>query len=376
MTHKRSDEEMGKLADEVYAGMAANGVVGAAADEIWEKLQGFASFGFPESHSVSFAYIVYMSAWLRYHWPAEFLAGLLNAQPMGFYSPNSLVQDAQRHGVIVLSPCVNASQHDCTVEWVDADPDDVVGYLGGRWRRGRGALDDDLRPAVAMRMGLRYVRNLGDAEITRIEAARFTGGPFGSPADLAHRTGLPVDAYEGLAAAGALESIGLGRRAGIWAAGALAEIDPNRLPLSPGVDPPPIPEMSEQEAHLADLWAVQASTVHPIEFVRHRLGGCLRISEVLALRRTVRKVRVGGVVTHRQRPGTAAGVIFFNLEDETGMLNVVVLPPVWVEYKPLARRVPALIIEGMVEYKDGVTNLVAQRFEPIEVVTAGSRDFR
>jgi error-prone DNA polymerase len=110
--------------------------------------------------------------------------------------------------------------------------------------------------------------------------------------------------------------------------------------------------------------------------VRHRLEGCLRISEVLALRRTVRKVRVGGVVTHRQRPGTAAGVIFFNLEDETGMLNVVVLPPVWSEYKPLARRVPALIIEGMVEYRDGVTNLVAQRFEPIEVTTAGSRDFR
>jgi error-prone DNA polymerase len=376
MTHKRSEREMGKLRDEVYAGMAAKGVVGAAADEIWEKLQGFASFGFPESHSVSFAYIVYMSAWLRHHWPAEFLAGLLNAQPMGFYSPNSLVQDAQRHGVIVLPPCVNASQHDCTAEWVDADPDDVVGYLGGRWRRGRGALDDDLRPAVAMRMGLRYVRNLGDAEITRIEAARFTGGPFSSPADLAHRTGLPVDAYEGLAAAGALESIGLGRRAGIWAAGALAEIDPNRLPLSPGVDPPPIPEMSEQEAHLADLWAVQASTVHPIEFVRHRLEGCLRISEVLALQRTVRKVRVGGVVTHRQRPGTAAGVIFFNLEDETGMLNVVVLPPVWAEYKPLARKVPALIVEGMVEYRDGVTNLVAQRFEPIEVTTAGSRDFR
>jgi error-prone DNA polymerase len=376
MTHKRSEREMEKLREEVYAGMAANGVAGAPADEIWEKLQGFASFGFPESHSVSFAYIVYMSAWLRHHWPAEYLAGLLNAQPMGFYSPNTLVQDAQRHGVIVLPPCVNHSEHDCTVEPVDAGEEDVVEYLGGRWRRGRGAVEDPIRPAVAMRMGLRYVRNLGDAEITRIEAARFLGGPFVSPSDLAHRTGLPVDAYEGLAAAGALSAIGLGRREGLWAAGALAEIHPERLPLSPGMDPPPIPEMGEREAHLADLWAVQASTVHPIEFVRSRLDGCLRVSEVLALRRTVRRVRVGGVVTHRQRPSTAAGVIFFNLEDETGMLNVVVLPPVWAEFKPIARRVPALVIEGMVEYKDGVTNLVARSFEPIEVVTAGSRDFR
>ena len=138
MTHKRGEEAMGELRDEVYAGMAGNGITGAAADEIWEKLQGFSSFGFPESHSVSFAYIVYMSAWLRYHYPAEFLAALLNAQPMGFYSPNSLVQDAQRHGVVVVGPDINASWHDCTIEHEDADPDDVVRYLGGSWRRGEG----------------------------------------------------------------------------------------------------------------------------------------------------------------------------------------------------------------------------------------------
>ena len=378
MTHKRSDREMAKLRDEVYSGMERQGVIGAAADEIWEKLQGFAHFGFPESHSVSFAYIVYMSAWLRHHWPAEFLAGLLNAQPMGFYNPNTLVQDAQRHGVIVLPPCINASQHDCSIEPVDADPDDVVEYLGGTWRRGRGALDDELRSAVAMRMGLRYVRNLGESEVARIEAARLLGGEFRSPSDLAHRTGLPVDAYEGLAASGALESIGLGRREGMWVAGALAEIDPERLPLSPGVDPPPIAEMDEREAHLADLWAVQASTSHPIQFVRAQLTdrGCVSIADVLSMHRMARKVRVGGVVTHRQRPGTAAGVIFFNLEDETGLLNVVVLPPVWAEYKPIARRIPALIVDGMVEYRDGVTNLVARSFEPIEVQTVGSRDFR
>jgi error-prone DNA polymerase len=229
-----------------------------------------------------------------------------------------------------------------------------------------------------MRMGLRYVRNLGEAEVSRIEAARTIGGEFTSPTDLAHRTGLPVDAYEGLSAAGALESIGLARREGLWVAGALADIDPERLPLTPGLGTPEIEEMDMREEHLADLWAVQASTSHPIQFVRDQITqrGCVPIADVLTYRRMVRKVRVGGVVTHRQRPGTAAGVIFFNLEDETGLLNIVVLPPVWAEYKPIARRVPALIVEGMIEYRDGVTNLVARSFEPIEVQAAGSRDFR
>src|SRR3972149_11595440 len=122
MTHKRSAEAMARLKADVSAGMAANGITGAAAEEIGEKLQGFAAFGFPESHSVSFAYIVYMSAWLRFHYPAEYLAGLLNAQPMGFYSPNSLVQDSQRHGVVVLGPDVNVSWHDCTIAPGQADP--------------------------------------------------------------------------------------------------------------------------------------------------------------------------------------------------------------------------------------------------------------
>ncbi len=378
MTHKRSAEAMARLRDEVYAGMARNGIRGAAADEIWEKLQGFASFGFPESHSVSFAYIVYMSAWLKYHWPAEFLAGLLNAQPMGFYSPNSLVQDAQRHGVIVLGPDVNASDHDCTIEATGADPDDVVEYLGGAWRRGRGPVDDPLRPAVAVRMGLRYVRNLGPAEIARVEVARRVGGPFADPTDLAFRTGLGVAALEGLAAAGALESVGLGRREGMWAAGALAEIDPERLPLAPGAEAPTLPGMDDREVHRADLWATGVSPTHPIAFLRDELAerGCVTAAEILGLRRTGVRVAMGGVVTHRQRPGTANGVIFFNLEDETGLVNVVVLPGVWEAQRQVARREPGLVVHGTVEYADGVTNLVARRFEPLPVTGVRSRDFR
>jgi error-prone DNA polymerase len=356
--------------------MATNGITGAAADEIWEKLQGFSSFGFPESHSVSFAYIVYMSAWLRFHYPAEYLTGLLNAQPMGFYHPNSLVQDAQRHGVVVLVPDVNVSWHDCTVEAIDADPEDVVSYLGQEWRRGRGHVDDPIRPAVGVRMGLRYVRNLGEREVTRIEAARILGGEFISPEDLASRTGLDVDALEGLAASGALESVGLGRREGIWASGALAEIDPQRLALSPGVDAPTLPGMTDEETHRADLWSTSVSSRHPMSFVRHLLDGCLTAAEALEVGRNQARVEVAGVITHRQRPGTARGVYFLNLEDETGLLNIVVLPDVWARHRHIVRKSPALVIRGRLEYYDGVTNIVARDFEPIGVQTVRSRDFR
>ena len=376
MTHKRSEQAMGRLKDEVYVGMAAKGITDAAADEIWEKLQGFASFGFPESHSVSFAYIVYMSTWLRFHYPAEYLTGLLNAQPMGFYSPNSLVQDAQRHGVVVLAPDVNVSWHDCTVEPIDADPEDIVTYLGQQWRRGRGHVEDVIRPAVGVRMGLRYVRNLGESEITRVEAARILSGEFASPEDLAFRTGLDVDSLEGLAAAGALESIGLGRREGMWAAGALAEIDPERLPLSPGMEAPELPEMNEQEKHRADLWATAVSTTHPMSFVRDQLVGCMTAADALKVEHNKARISVAGVITHRQRPGTAKGVYFLNLEDETGLLNIVVLPEVWAKHRNVVRKSPALVIHGRLEFHDGVTNIVARDFEPIGVRTVKSRDFR
>ena len=371
MTHKRSGEEMDKLRDETLAGMATQGITGSAAAELWEKLQGFASFGFPESHSVSFAYIVYMSAWLKYHWPAESLAGLLNAQPMGFYSPNTLVQDATRHGVVVLGPDVNESDHDCTVVSHEVDPDEVA-YLGMGWRRGRGAADDPDREAVAVRMGLRYVRGLGEVEITRIEAARLAAGRFRSPVDLAQRTGLPLMALEGLAAAGALESLGVSRREGLWAAGALAGIGPGTLPLVEGAEAPALPGMRQDEQARADLWATGVSVRHPVEFIRGRLTaeGCIPVAEAISGLRTGTRVRVGGVVTHRQRPGTARGVIFINLEDETGLLNVVVMPDVWQAQRDVVRRQVGLVIEGTLEHRDGVTNLLAKRFSawPVEGV--------
>jgi error-prone DNA polymerase len=181
---------------------------------------------------------------------------------------------------------------------------------------------------------------------------------------------------EGLAAAGALESIGLGRREGMWAAGALAEIDPERLALSPGVDAPALPSMEPEEEHRADLWSTGVSSRHPMSFVRDRLDGCLTAAEALAMERNGSRIKVAGVVTHRQRPGTAKGVYFLNLEDETGLLNIIVLPDVWARHRMVVRKSPALVIHGRLEYHDGVTNIVARDFEPIGVQTVQSRDFR
>ena len=162
----------------------------------------------------------------------------------------------------------------------------------------------------------------------------------------------------------------------MWAAGALAEIDPERLALSPGVDAPTLPGMTDEESHRADLWATGVSQVHPMSFVRVQLEDCLTAAETLELQRNNVRVKVAGVITHRQRPGTAKGVYFLNLEDETGLLNIVVLPDIWAKHRQVVRKSPALVIEGRLEFYDGVTNIVARRFEPIGIQTVRSRDFR
>jgi error-prone DNA polymerase len=378
MTHKRSAEEMAKLKKEVFDGMASKRIVGPPADELWEKLQGFASFGFPESHSVSFAYIVYAASWLKYHWPTEFFVGLLNAQPMGFYSPNSLVADALHHGVVVLPPDVNRSIHDCTVEPHDTDTNDLAEYLGMAWRRGMGAADDPVRQSVAMRLGLRYVRNLGEADITRIEAARLAAGPFRTPEDFAQRTGLSVGAHEGLAAAGAMASIGLGKRDGMWAAGAFGDLGPSRLALEDQSTSPQLPDMAGDQSMQADLWSTGISVLHPVSFIREHLtdDGVVSIADALRLREHNSRIRVAGVVTHRQRPETANGVRFINLEDETGIMNVVMMPIIWDANYEIARKSVGIVVEGVLEYRDGVTNLVARRLEEWPAPEIVSRDFR
>jgi error-prone DNA polymerase len=239
-------------------------------------------------------------------------------------------------------------------------------------------VEDPLRSTVALRLGLRYVRDLGESDITRIEAARFTGGPFTSPEDFAQRTGLSVSSHEALSAAGAFSSFGLDKREGMWMAGGLAELGPGRLALGSGVPVPELPVMDSLEIIEADLWSTGISLTHPVSLLRDQLteDDVLPISDALSLRVNRASIKVAGIVTHRQRPETAHGVRFFNLEDETGIMNVILLPAVWEENYEIARKAVGVVITGTLEFNDGVTNLVARRLQPWPAPKIISRDFR
>ena len=373
MGSKRSHARMAAMHDRLIEGMAERGIVGETAEEIAHKLEAFATFGFPESHSVSFAYLVYSSSWVKLHYPAEFACALLNAQPMGFYSPHTIVRDAVRHGVEVLGPDVNASRSDCTMEPRTAE----AGPLGEP-RRGWHADPS----SHAVRIGLRYVRGLAESLQERIDAARDAAGPFTDLEDFTRRTGAPVDALEALATAGAFGSLGVERREALWAAGALRDARPGTLPgVVTGVEAPPLPGMEPIEETAADLWATgMSASRHPTEFVREQLAarGAVTAEMLRDLPdRTI--VEVGGIVTHRQQPETASGVVFVNLEDETGLVNVICTPDVWKRFRKVARTSPALLVRGLLERHQGVTNLLARRIEPLEVRPAAllrSRDFR
>jgi error-prone DNA polymerase len=353
MGSKRSTEKMAELRDRLYAGMARNGITGEVADEIYEKLAAFANFGFAESHSISFAYLVYASAYLKRYYPAAFCAALLNAQPMGFYSPQTLVADARRHGVVVHGPDLNASADTATLA---PDPDSAGG--------------------VAVRMGLSTVRTIGEEVATRIAAGR----PYRSMSDLVRRADLSTRQLEALATAGAFGCFGLSRREALWAAGAVAQDRPDRLGgLVVGADAPMLPGMSDVEEAMADVWATGVSpSSYPTQFVRDRLDGLgVLPAAKLSTVEDGSRVLVGGVVTHRQRPATASGITFLNLEDETGLVNVICSKGVWARHRRVARESAALVIRGRLERMDGVTNVVADRIERLAMsVRPASRDFR
>ena len=363
MGSKRSRERMEALRGRLYAGMAARGITGTVADAIYEKLAAFADFGFPESHSVSFAYLVHASAWMKLHYPAAFCAALLNAQPMGFYSPNTLVADARRHGVVVLGPDVNLSEARAV----------LVPPAGA----GSMAQESDGKGGPAIRLGLEYVRNLGDELAARIAERR----PYTSMDDFVRRTEASLPAVEALATAGAFGSLELDRRQALWGAGAVTEARPDRLAgVVCGAEAPPLAAMAEVEVAAADLWATGVSPGHhPVQFARARLDA-IGATAVAGLADVAhgRRVVVAGIVTHRQRPATAQGTIFLNLEDETGMLNVICSPGVWARHRRVARAAPALVVRGRLERDEGVANLVAETIEALSlsVTAARSRDFR
>ncbi len=373
MGSKRSPERMEALRERFMVGAGANGIEPDVALQIFEKLRAFSDFGFPESHSFSFAYLVYASTWLKAHKPAAFYAGLLAAQPMGFYSPQSLSADARRHGQVVLRPCVARSQPLAKVERITEafeTPDEARADLMALTTVDR---------QLAVRMGLAAVRGIGTEDAQRIVAAR-AERPFADLRDMARRVQLSAPQWEALATGGALEALGVTRREGLWAAGVLSQEGPGTLAgASVGVDAPTLPGMSAVEEAVADVWAQGVSAEsYPTAFVRDGLdaNGVLRVADVLT-HEAERRIAVAGVVTHRQRPGTAKGVTFISLEDETGFLNVICSQGVWKRFQAVARRSPGLVIRGRIERADGATNLVAEHLAPLSLkVPSKSRDFQ
>jgi error-prone DNA polymerase len=350
MSAKRAPERIEELRQRLLDGMAERGISPAVAQDIYAKILAFSSYGFPESHAISFAYLVYASAWLKRYFPAAFTTALLRNQPMGFYAPHSLINDARRHGVVVRGVDVNASDALATLE-------------------------DQAGTPPAIRLGVSAVRNLGTPAAERVAAGR----PYRDLEDFATRTRLPVAALEALATAGAFGCFGLTRRAALWAAGAAASLREGQLPgTATGMTAPPLPAMTPAEETLADLWATSTYGTHPVAHIRAALQARqVLCAEAVKSARDGTEVVVAGLVTHRQRPPTARGVVFISLEDETGMVNVICPPQVWERHQRMATVAPALLVQGRIERSGGAVNLVAAALRPLRVAAAvASRDFR
>lgn len=380
MGSKRSREQMRSLKEELYAGMKAKGIDEKSAKKIYEKLEGFAQFGFPESHAFSFAYLVYASAWLKVHHPEAFYMGLLNSQPMGFYSPRSLVSDAQRHGVQILPVDVTRSYAHARIE-PHYTTRTSLGLIHASSTRG-------------IRLGLESIRGLSRTAIAGIMRARSHRDEILALNDKAERlarfaalAGLTRHNLELLAQAGALASLGIARREGVWLAAATqnAQVHKGRDiqdPLWDGAGPTPLPTlpaMNTEEEIRADLEITTATSApHPMAYYRQRLSfeGILSARAAKNLAHGT-KVRAAGIITHRQRPATAGGLTFLSLEDESGILNVLCSPGMWKRYQHTLATAYAIILTGRIEREGNAYNLVAEKCEEFLLpAPIASRDFR
>jgi len=366
MDSRKAPEKLAEIQEQLLAGMRSKGIPDSIAKDIYEKLKAFANFGFAESHAISFAYMVYSSAYVKRYYPAAFYAGLLGAQPMGFYSPQSLVADARRHGLRVLGPDINRSSVRADLEPGAPLVSSTLGRAG------------ESEPVI--RLGLESVRHVKRAAAERVVADRDEHGPFADLADVARRTGLSAAALEALAASGAFAEFGLDRRRALWAAGPASTERADRLAhTGVGGAPPPLPAMSGLDQTMADLWSTGISPDrYPTEFWRPQLDA-LGVVPARDLRQAQHgsTVLVGGIVTHRQRPTTASGITFVNLEDETGMVNVICSAAVWQRHRRIARESGALLIRGRLERADGVVNVVAAQIRKLAITSPiPSRDFR
>ncbi|MBX5474273.1 MAG: error-prone DNA polymerase [Thermoleophilia bacterium] len=340
MSRKRSRDALEAWRARFVAGARGNGVDEATAHAIYDTLAAFSGFGFPKSHAAAFALLAYQSAWLRHHYRAEFLAALLNAQPMGFYPPATLVRDGQRHGVETRPPDVNCSQFACTVE------------------------------EGAVRIGLQYVHGLGEDAAEALVEERERGGRFVSIRDLAQRVALRADELRALVESGACDCFGLRRRELLWQLGLVPRPrtvpgpgggQQLALPLDPTVPTPELPEPTAWERMLADYRTTSLSAgVHPLELLRPHLPPGTLSSEELRAQPHGARVQVAGLVVARQRPATANGVVFLLLEDEHAQVNLIVPPTVYERHRALVRGEPLLLARGRYERVDRNRNVLVR----------------
>jgi error-prone DNA polymerase len=318
-------------------GFAKRGISSEFSERLFAQIQGFAEYGFPESHAASFALLVYASSWLKVHHPASFAAALVNSQPMGFYSPSTIFEDARRHGVEVRRVAIDKSEWDCTLE------------------------------DRAVRMGLRLVRGLGEESGTRIAQARGEGGMFTSVEDLAARASLQRGELDALAEAGALEPLVPGRREALWKVraprgeGLFARID-----LGDGS--PPMPPLTRSEQLVFDYESTGVSVDdHPMRLVRASLPKRVRRSSGLATIPHGGSVVSAGMVICRQRPRTASGVVFITLEDEEGFINLILYTKIFERFRHVATTSGLLLVRGTIERDGEVIYIVTRKLEPLTV---------
>jgi error-prone DNA polymerase len=346
MSRKRSEAAIEAFRARFVAGAERKGVDPELADRIYDKVVGFSGFGFPKSHAAAFGLLAYQSAWLRHHYPAEFLCALLNEQPMGFYPPASLVRDAQRRAVDVAPPDVNLSGAECELQ-------------DGR-----------------VRIGLDYVTSVGEDDAKAIVAERERGGPYRSVRELAQRAPVPEPALESLIAAGACDSFGRRRRELLWELGLVprsqsvpgsgGEERQLALPLDPTVETPELPEQTAWERMLADYRTTSLSTgVHPLGLLRLHLPRGTLSSRDLADAPSGSRVCVAGLAVARQRPATANGVVFMLLEDEFGQMNLIVPPGVYERFRAIVRGEPLVLAHGRFERVGQNRNVLVTKLETL-----------
>jgi error-prone DNA polymerase len=332
MSRKRSEEAIEAFRPRFVEGCQANGIDDETANAIYDKLCGFAGFGFPKSHAAAFALLAYQSAWLRRYYPGEFLCALMNAQPMGFYPPSSLVRDAQRRGVTVLPPHINRSEAQCGIE-----------------------------DGTAVRVGLAYVQSVGEDDANAVVAQQ----PYVDLGDLARRASVKQDVLEALVAAGACDEWGP-RRESLWRLGVTSRGEAVRggnrqlaLPLEPTAEIPALPEQTPWERMLADYKHTSLSVgIHPLQLLRPHLAANVCTSTEMATAPNGSRIEVAGMAIARQRPATAKGIVFMLLEDEFGQANLIVPSKIYEEHRAIVRGEPLILARGKLERQGRNINLL------------------